>query len=353
MPVALVATTSTSGDAAWVDTSTLGLTYWTEDGSGNLYPNTTNTQDFGSTSNQIDRTYTRGVISSQATGYGSPTVTLTGSAAHLVKAVGPVVLTSQQDAYGLPPSFVFGGSGYGGNGGEVKGLGGLHGVIGYVQFSSSGSSVTGGAYGAASFTHGAVQGEGTSTVRAAGSGAQAHGRAYATTGATSTIQANGYGATAWGHATTFYSGYSSTIYASSYGANASGCAGLYSIYPITSSILASGLGSFAHGYTYGGVIQATQSGAVAIGHATEGRTLQATGTGSIAMGRTSLGNITASAVGAIQIGYGTNNVANSIGLGPVRVLTTGVGTNNGEFWVSGGNVYCRSGNATRNLTNIP
>ena len=71
------------------------------------------------------------------------------------------------------------------------------------------------------------------------------------------------------------------------------------------------------------------------------------------MGNAASASIVASADGAIQLGVGTNAVADSIGLGPLRVLTTGTGTSNGEFWLAAGNVYCRSGGATRNLSNIP
>ena len=53
-----------------------GLTFWTEDGSGNLYPNTTNTQDLGSITNSVKNLYVDTTGLTFTTGDGTTAITL-------------------------------------------------------------------------------------------------------------------------------------------------------------------------------------------------------------------------------------------------------------------------------------
>lgn len=128
-------------------------------------------------------------------------------------------------------------------------------------------------------------------------------------------------------------------------------------------IQAAAEGSFAFGEVSQGVapgnaIRATGRGAFAFGAVRVTFDILASGEGSLAQGSANTADVSASAANAVQFGPGTNSVADSVRVGGGGLHlkgTTGAfgAAADGQIWVSGANVYIRSGGATRNCTNIP
>lgn len=310
MPL-LFATPTDPGTCYLVDSSTLGgLAEWTEDGSGNLYPNANGTQSLGSTSNNILTVVARRVV--QATGGGTLTASATGA-----QIRGTVDGTSTLIANAIGASA----SGQATGGGAIKATN-----PGALAFGSSAGAGSVYAYSTGSLAFGDAQ-NANSYLWATANGGMAHG---STDGAS--LQATGIGALAGGR---IVSG----------GGN----------------IIAQGAGSLVHGDTAsGGSIYATAlaQGGIAWGYA-HTNSITAGGKGCVALGDSTGGPIQANASGTFQLAPGVNSIANSLQVG-----TTGSAIHlhadgapgapaNGDMWVASGNVYVRTGGVTKNLNNVP
>jgi len=185
-------------------------------------------------------------------------------------------------------------------------------------------------------------------------GCVAMGLADANNGYTARVSAAENGAFAMGRATAAVA--SAYLTASGEGSVALGSA-------VGGSIVSSGNGSLAAGSVLQGrTLTASGDGAAAIGTARAaigGADVLASGEGSMAQGSAYTGPITASARNAVQLGPGVNAEADSLRVGVAGIHfkgTAGVfggGYADGQFWIDNGNVYCYSGGAVQNLTNVP
>lgn len=196
------------------------------------------------------------------------------------------------------------------------------------------------------------------TLLASGNGSMVRGQAQSPNGVgTATMTASGIGSLAAGRVLAD-SAHAGSILASGEGSLA---AGLARTQGGASTIQATANGSMAFGSAdYGNQISASAVGAVALGAAiyAAGGYVSASGEGSLAQGSAYGGNVIASARNAVQFGPGTNPDADSVRIGTAGIHMKGtVGAfgayANGQFWIANGNVYCYSGNAVQNLTNVP
>lgn len=147
----------------------------------------------------------------------------------------------------------------------------------------------------------------------------------------------------------------------------------------TDGIKATGIGSFAHGFSVTGVVQATADGAAAQGEAANGQEISATGTGAFAMGYSNVisSSVIASGVGSFAGGSGAiapydnmfafgvantgNHQVTGDGTNPILQLGNGyLGGNPANSWRSNafevkvsGNVYASgSYNTTATSANL-
>lgn len=132
------------------------------------------------------------------------------------------------------------------------------------------------------------------------------------------------------------------------------------------TIYARGKGSIAFGWAQGGKIEAGASsygedGCLAFGKTSSSSYyIQANGDGNLAIGYANNANVRSTgSPNCFQFGEGTNTQENSLQVGSVgnsglMLCADGqpYSLANGQFWVYSGNVYCRTGGYTRNLTNI-
>lgn len=355
MPL-LMATSANPGTSYWLDSSTLGgLEEWTEDGTGNLTPDTTRAQDLGSPTYQIQTIYnnnsvlTDGSTFSAAIGVpGSIVIATSGATGGATAIPGGTVSTS--------PS----------NGGPgLLAMGGLISPSGTAKVLAQDTAV---AFGLASSAS-----DGAAEILGRDDGALAFGRTFATgagsdAGVDSLSSSLAFGQVAAysaniGQITAISSGLGFGYVGAEYGtaritANGAGAFANGSVRKYGGYITASGYGASAFGDVYNitgtYAITAAGYGALAFGFVYNDYNITASGHGAMAFGYPTSAAIVASGKGSAQFGSGTNSVAYSFQFGGgIRILTSGAGTNNGEIWVASNNVYIRSGGATRNCSNIP